>query len=463
MNEKPPPLLGNGRLLEYAVVDESVTYSGHSWLFVGDPTSGLKELGPVFAKEGVTYVAGLHRPATFIEHAIRNMRSSLLLGTVLVAVILFLFLLDLRTAFISFTAIPLSLLAAVIVLDHFGVTLNTMTLGGLAVAIGVVVDDTIIDVENILRRLRENLTLPQPRPLFNVVLDASLEVRSAVVYASFIVALVFLPVLTMTGLQGRFFAPLGTSFILAIMASLAVALTVTPALCFLVLSRIEPHKEPGYIARLKKWHRGALERVSKRPRGTILAAVILFAGALATLPFFGGEFLPEFREGHFVVQVSMAPGTSLEEMLRLGGNISHDLLGNPAVQSVEQQAGRAEMGEDTWGPHRCEFHVELKPGTADEEEVQNQIREALDKYPGIESEVLTFLGDRIGETISGETAPVVVKVFGDDLDVLDAKAQEISEVLRGVPGKAYSLGTDPLAGSPQCRDGRSFDRKVGRS
>ncbi len=403
-----------------------------------DATEGvekaLKDLAPVFASEGVIYVPALHRPATFIELAIHNMRSSLLLGTVLVAIILFLFLLDLRTAFISFTAIPLSLLTAVIVLAHFGVTLNTMTLGGLAVAIGVVVDDAIIDVENILRRLRENLTLPQPRPLFDVVLHASLEVRSAVVYASFIVALVFLPVLTMSGIQGRFFAPLATSFILAIMASLGVALTVTPALSFLILSRMKPHTEPRYIDRLKSWHRAALARVTKAPVITMIFALLLFIGALAMLPFFGGEFMPDFREGHFVVQVSMAPGTSLEEMLRVGGRISEELLSNSAIQSVSQQAGRAEMGEDTWGPQRCEFHVELKPGNPDEEGVQKQIEDTLAKFPGLQTEVLTFLGDRIGETISGETAPVVVKVFGEDLDVLDEKAQEIQDVLQSLSG-----------------------------
>jgi CzcA family heavy metal efflux pump len=397
----------------------------------------LVDLKPVFQSEGIQYVPALHRPATFIEHAIGNMKSSLLLGALLVAVVLFLFLLDLRTAFISFTAIPLSLLAAIIVLDHFGVTLNTMTLGGLAVAIGVVVDDAIIDVENILRRLRENLTLANPRSLFQVVLDASLEVRSAVVYASFIVALVFLPVLTMTGLQGRFFAPLGTSFILAIMASLGVALTVTPALCLLILSKIKPHQEPGYIAKLKNFHRDALKRASRAPRAIIITVSVLFIAALATLPFFGGELLPEFREGHFVVQVSMVPGTSLEEMLRLGENISRELLKNDHILIVEQQAGRAEQGEDTWGPHRCEFHVELKPiSGVDQKVVQAEIRDVLEKFPGIQFEVLTFLGDRLGETISGESAQVVVNVFGEDLDSLDQKGKEISGLLKGVPGAA---------------------------
>ena len=399
--------------------------------------AALAELKPVFAAEGVQYVPGLHRPANFIEIAIHNMRSSLLLGAVLVGVVLFLFLLDLRTALISFVSIPLSLLATIMVLDHFGITLNTMTLGGLAVAIGVVVDDAIIDVENILRRLRENLTLPEPRPLFKVVLEASLEVRSAVVYATFIVALVFLPVLLMGGLQGKFFAPLGFAFILAIMASLLVALTVTPALCFALLSRTKPHAEPGYLRWLKQIHGAWLERISRWPKSVIAVSLLLFFTALGTLPFFGGEFLPDFREGHFVVGVTMTPGTSLGEMKRLGTQISADILKIPGVQSVEEQIGRAEMGEDTWGPHRGEMHVELKPDPdLDQEKIQNQIRDALAKYPGVQTEVLTFLGDRIGETIAGETAQVVVNVFGDDLDVLDAKANEVAQVLSKVSGAA---------------------------
>jgi CzcA family heavy metal efflux pump len=399
--------------------------------------AALDAMKPTFAAAGIDYAPGLHRPATFIEIAIHNLKNSLLLGAALVGVVLFIFLLDWRTTLISFTAIPLSLLTAVIVLDHFGATLNTMTLGGLAAVIGVVVDDAIIAVENILRRLRENLTLPQPRPLFNVVLDATLEVRSAVVYATFVVALVFLPVLTMSGLQGRFFAPLGTAFILANLASLVVALTVTPALCFALLSRMKPHAEPGYLLRLKNLHRGALEKISRWPRTIVVTAIVLFASTLATLPFFGGEFLPDFREGHFVVQLTMAPGTSLAEMRRLGAIITAELLQIPQVQSVEEQIGRAQGGEDTWGTHRSEMHVELKPTAGeDQETVQNQIRDTLAKYPGVQSEVLTFLGDRIGETIAGETAQVVLNIFGDDLDILDAKAQEVSAVLAKVPGAA---------------------------
>ena len=400
--------------------------------------SALEELKPAFAAEGIEYTPALHRPATFIEIAIRNMKTSLLLGAVLVGIVLFLFLLDLRTALICFTAIPLSLLAAVVVLDRFGVTLNTMTLGGLAAVLGVVVDDAIITVENILRRLRENLSLTPPRPLFNVVLDATLEVRNSVVYATFVVAMVFLPVLTMTGLQGKFFAPLGIAFILANLASLLVALTVTPALCFALLSRSKPHEEPNYLRKLKSFHRSALEKISNRPKSIVAIALLAFFAALATLPFFGGEFLPDFREGHFVVGITMAPGTSLTEMKRLGTQISAELLRSiPQIKSVEEQIGRAEGGEDTWGTHRGEMHIELKPTAGeDQEKVQDAIRDTLAKFPGLQTEVMTFLGDRIGETISGETAQVVVNIFGDDLDVLDAKANEVAAELNKVPGAA---------------------------
>ncbi len=397
----------------------------------------LESLKPVFAAEGVQYVPHLHRPATFIEIAIHNIKNSLLLGAVLVGVVLFLFLMDWRTALICFTAIPLSLLAAVVLLDHFGVTLNTMTLGGLAAVIGVVVDDAIITVENILRRLRENLTLAQPRALLNVVLDATLEVRSAVVYATFVVALVFLPVLTMSGLQGRFFTPLGLAFIIANLASLVVALTVTPAMCFALLARSKPHSEPGYLQTLKAGHRRVLVAVGNRPKTIIALTLILFAASLAALPFFGGEFLPDFREGHFVVGITMAPGTSLVEMRRLGERVSAELLKNPAIQSVSEQIGRAQGGEDTWGSHRGEMHIELKPDPdLDQARVQDEIRTTLAGFPGIQTEVLTFLGDRIGETISGETAQVVINIFGDDLDVLDQKADEVAALLNKIPGAA---------------------------
>lgn len=410
----------------------------------------LDEMKPVFEKEGITLYPRLHRPATFIETAIRNMKHSLLWGGVLVAVVLFALLGSVRTAFISLTAIPLSLLTAVIALERMGITINTITLGGLAIALGEVVDDSIIDVENIFRRLRENKTLAQPRSVFRVVLDASLEVRSAVVYATFIVALVFLPVLTMTGLQGSFFAPLALSYILAIMASLLVALTLTPALSYLLFDKgTRKAAEPRLQHILKAAYRWVLGITTRWPRTIMLVVGIICIAALTRLSSFGGEFLPEFREGHFVLQVFAAPGTSLPEMIRIGGQISQALLKNPGIDTVEQQVGRAELGEDPWGPHRSEFHVELKPlAGAQEAKMADEIRDILKGFPGIRFEVLTFLGDRIGETLTGETAPVVVNIFGEDLNVLDAKAQEVVKVLQAVPGAADVKMKSP-AGIPR--------------
>lgn len=410
----------------------------------------LADLAPVFAAEGITVYPRLHRPASFIEASLGNIRHSLLLGAGLVAVVLFLFLGHIRTALISLTAIPLSLLTAIIVLDRLGVTLNTLTLGGLAIALGEVVDDAIIDVENILRRLRENRLLAAPRPALAVVFDASVEIRTAVVYATFIVALVFLPVLTLTGIQGSFFAPLATSYLLAILASLGVALTLTPALALTFLAG------PGHqveAPRLQRHLRAAYERVlgvvARHPRVAVSLAGVLCLLAIARIPFLGGSFLPEFREGHFVVQVSAAPGTSLAEMQRIGTHLSVEWLADPRIATVEQQIGRAEQGEDPWGPHRSEFHVELKPGLgAEEERVAESLRASLGRMPGVQSEVMTFLGDRIGESISGETAAFVVNVFGDNLEDLDTTAQEVARVLVTVPG-ARDVQMKSPSGAPR--------------
>ena len=400
--------------------------------------AALLEMAPLLKAEGITIYDRLHRPATFIEIALANVQHSLWLGGILVAVVLMLFLGNFRAAFISITAIPLSLLAAVIVLDRLGATLNTITLGGLAIAIGEVVDDAIIDVENICRRLRENARLAKPLPILQVILRASLEVRTAVVYATFVVALVFLPVLTLSGIHGKFFAPLALSYILAILASLGVALTLTPALACVLFARSDHTAD---VPRLQRWFKeryaGLLRRLILSPGLLVLAVVVACVGTLLLLPRLGGEFLPAFRERHFVLQVSTAPGTSLPEMLRVGATLSKGLLEIPGIVTVEQQVGRAELGEDPWGPHRSEFHVDLKPIPSQQEaEVENKIRALLVSFPGIQFEVLTFLGDRIGETIAGETSPVVISVYGDDLELLDLKAKEIVDVLHGIPGAA---------------------------
>ena len=412
----------------------------------------LAELQPVFDKEGVQVFPRLHRPATFIEASLTNIKHSLYLGGILVGVVLFIFLGHFRTAFISLTAIPLSLLTAIILMNKFGVGLNTITLGGLAIAIGEVVDDAIIDVENIFRRLRENQTLAQPRSVFRVVLDASLEVRTAVVYATFIVALVFLPVLTLTGLQGSFFAPLALSYILAIMASLAVALTLTPALSLMFFAHgVRDSGEPRIQRWLKRIYGRILRIVALGPEVVMVIVLAVCVGALAMLPHFGSEFLPEFREGHFVLQIQAAPGTSLAEMMRVGGEITRQLRAlSTNIATIEQQVGRAEMGEDTWGSHRCEYHVELRENVPGEvqEQLMKDIRGLLEDIPGIQAEVLTFLGDRISETISGETAPVVINVYGEDIDVVDETAREIAQVVSTVPG-AKDVNVKAPPGGPR--------------
>lgn len=396
----------------------------------------LAELSPALQRQGVTLYTGLHRPATFIERALSNLENSLVIAALLILAVLYLFLRDVRAALIAFTAIPLSLLAAVAVLRLMGMTLNTMTLGGFAVALGVLVDDAIIGIENLMRRLRENVALQDPVPRLDVVREASLEVRGPVIYATLVVIAVFLPPLFTSSVQGHFIGPLALSFIFAVLASLLVALTSTPALCALLLRRPGSAAEPVWLARLKSLQRSAIEAVTRHVRAVSAALIILALAALVSIPFAGGTFMPDFREGHFVMQVSSSiPGTSLDEMLRIGQRISREVLALPFVQTVEQQVGRAEMGEDTWGPHRSELHVELKPDTdVDQSEAQEQLRAILKHYPGIQSEVVTFLGDRISESLSGETAQVAVKIFGDDLDALDRTAGVVLTRIRGISG-----------------------------
>ncbi len=397
--------------------------------------SALADFQATLDKQGIILHSGLHRPANFIEIALGHIGDSLAIGAVLVVIVLLIFLRSPRTAFISFLSIPLSLLAAVIVFRAFGVALNTMTLGGFAVAIGVVVDDAIIDVENIVRRLRENAASASPLPYARVILDASVEVRSAIVYATLIVIAAFIPVFLLGGIQGRFFLPLGLAFVMATIASLLVAITVTPALCSLLLGKLKEEHEPFYLRWMKWLHSHALRVVARFPKLTFLIALLILGGVAALVPGLKTGFLPDFREGHFVLQLSAVPGTSLKEMTRLGASISKELLADPRILSVVQQAGRSEAGVDTWGPERSEFHIELKPNIGtDESQTQSDIRGLVEKYPGVQSEVLTFLGDRISETISGETAEVVLSLYGDDLDALEKSAGEISAVLSKVPG-----------------------------
>ena len=410
----------------------------------------LAGLEPALRAEGVVLSPHLFRPANFVETATRNVKSSLLIGAVLVILVLLLFLFNARTAAISCTAIPLALLAAVFVLERLGISLNTMTLGGLAIAIGEVVDDAVIDVENILRRLRENARLPTPAPVLRVVLNASIEVRSAVVYATFAVILVFVPILTLSGVAGRLFAPLGIAYIAAVLASLLVALTVTPAMCLALLKdRSFAEADPPLVRWLKPRYVRILEQVERHSKRVLIVVGIVTALGLSTLPFFTPQFLPELREGHFILHMSAVPGTSLQQSLALGKQLSQALLKLPFVRSVSQRVGRAERADDTWGPHYSELDVDLKPLAGEAaEQAQRQIRQVVTKIPGVNSSLKTFLTERVEETLSGYTASVVVNVFGNDLDALDRSGSEIAKLLNGLPG-ASDVQLQSPPGTPQ--------------
>jgi CzcA family heavy metal efflux pump len=410
----------------------------------------LSSLRPVLEKQDVDVNADVFRPANFIDASVSHLRMALIVGAVLVVAVLFLFLLNARTAVISAVAIALSLLVAIIVLTSLGVSLNTMTLGGLAIALGEVVDDAIIDVENIYRRLRENRSLPKPLPAFRVVLRASLEVRSAVVFATFIVMLIFLPVLTLSGVAGKLFAPLGVAYILAVLASLCVALTLTPAMALALLVRGPlPEHEPRMIAHLKAHYVALLLKVEQRVKTVIIVVTLTCVAALVAVPFMSGNFIPELREGHYIVHMGLAPGTSLAESMRIGTQVSHALMRVPGVRLVAQRAGRANEVVDPVGVQLSEFEVDLKPMSASGQSwALYRIKQALARFPGLTTSVNTFLVERIDETISGVTAPVVVNVFGDNLDVIDRKAQEIAHVLGSIRGVA-SVRVESPPGIPE--------------
>lgn len=409
----------------------------------------LDALAPKLAREGVVLHTDLFRPADFIRTALGNVGVSLGLGAGLVILVLVLFLYNLRTAVISLTAIPLSLLAALLVLDAAGVSLNTMTLGGLAIAIGEVVDDAVIDVENIARRLRENAARALPRPAARVILEASLEVRGAVVHATLIVVLVFLPALALPGLAGRFFAPLALTYILALLASLATALTVTPALAALLLGKRHDPRPPPVIRFLSARFRRLLLRLFRHGRLVFLAVLLLFAGALALIPGFETAFLPTLNEGHLVLHASFVPGTSISQSLLLGKEIAARLHGIPEIRTIAQRIGRAELSEDTWGVEYSEFDIDLEPGLTGRatRAVSAEIRRRLAPLRGITYQITPFLTERIEETLSGAGAPLVVALYGADWAGLDQAAARLVPRLRELPG-VRSVSVPTVARSP---------------
>lgn len=390
----------------------------------------------------------LFRQASFIERALANLKRALLIGGVLVIVVLLVFLLDVRTALISLAAIPLSLLTALVVLRALGATVNTMTLGGLAIALGEVVDDAIIDVENIHRRLRENRERADPRPARDVILEASLEVRSSVVYATFLVALVFLPVFFLSGIAGRIFSPLAQAYVLSTLASLGVALLVVPAASSLVLAGSSAERKEGRLSRVLKRGYGALLPGSLRhPRILAASAIALTLLSLGALPFLAGKFFPQFQEDGFIVHMTGLPGTSLAQSVAVGKVVQERISKVPGVLSVAQRAGRAELADEVSGPESSEIDVRLSEDV-DVARTTRRIREALKEVPGFVFGVSQFFTERLEEVEGGEPAPVVVSASGPDLDRLRDIGAEVSRVMASIPG-ARDIRADQQAKVPQ--------------
>jgi CzcA family heavy metal efflux pump len=415
---------------------------------------------------GITMDAQVFRQATFIESAIKNLRTALLQGALIVIAVLFLFLMNWRASLITFLSMPLSFVGGILVMNWLGVGINSMTLGGLAIAIGEVVDNGIIAVENVVRRLRLHRAAGSSTSTLDLVSDAVQEILNSVVYATLIIALIFGPIFFLQDLAGRIFRPLGIAYIASVTASLLVAVTVVPALCYLLLVRREEQrldggfvlhggaqqtptrdiaqtdatahdKETGFVLWLKSHFERLLRYALNHFWAVMVTAVAALIAALALLPFFGLSFLPEFREGNFVIAMNTLPGTSLDESMRLGKLVREDLLKYRQVVSIDQRAGRSELDDDAQPPDFSEFDVNLdfsKDKTMSADALLKHIREDLGNVPGAVFNVGQFIAHRFDEVQSGVRAQVAIKIFGDQLPQLFQLGQQAQEILQTVPG-----------------------------
>jgi CzcA family heavy metal efflux pump len=388
---------------------------------------------------GLTIDRRIFRQADFIEVAVRNVVTALRDGGLLVVAIVFLFLANLRAAAITLTAMPLSLAAAVLVLRAFDATINTMTLGGLAIAIGALVDDAIIDVENVVRRLRQNATLPpaEQQPPAAVVRDATLEIRTSIVFATIIIVLVFLPVFGLTGVEGRLLAPLASAYIVALLASLVVAIVVTPALCYAFLPSAQSilRGHDGWLSRaIKDRFAKDLPRALDHPRLIMAASAVLLVVAVAGLSRMGTAFLPEFHEGSLTVQANTLPGTSLLKSDEIGRRVESILLSQPEVVATARRTGRAEYDEHVQGVEAAEIDVGLKDTGRPRAELLAELRRGFSTLPGTNVTIGQPISHRIDHMLSGTRANIAVKVFGDDLPTLRRLGEHVRDVVAAVPG-----------------------------
>jgi CzcA family heavy metal efflux pump len=400
---------------------------------------------------GMTIDRQLFRQSDFIETSVENVTVALRDGAILVAVILFLFLWNVRTTIISLAALPVSVIVALLTMKAMGITINTMTLGGLTIAIGALVDDAIIDVENVFRRLRENAARPSgQRPAADVILDAAREVRRSIVFATFIVMLVFIPLFFLSGVEGRLLYPLGFAYLVAIFASLLVALTLTPVLCSYLLPRMRGlgHGDSYVVRHLKRAYVPSLRAALARPWTAIALAGVLLAGTLAVLPFLGRTFLPEFNEGALTISAVTVPGTSLEESDRLGRRVEEILLSFPEVIATDRRTGRAELDEHAQDINAAEIDAVIQLGDRSKEEFLVELRRQLTVVPGMVVTIGGPIAHRIDHMLSGTRASIAVKLFGDDLYQLRTYAEQIRQIMAGVDG-AVDVSLEQQVDIPQ--------------
>lgn len=385
--------------------------------------------------QGIEPPRFLFKQADFIERSVGNVQEALRDGAILVAVVLFLFLLNVRTTLISLVAIPLSLLVTALVFRHFGLSINTMTLGGLAIAIGELVDDAVVDVENVLRRLKENRLRTEPQPALTVIAAASREVRTGVVYATLIVVLVFVPLFALPGIEGRLFTPLGIAYVVSILASMLVAVTVTPVLCYYLLPRMKQlHAGDSPLARwLKHQDARLLDWSFDHSKVLLAAALVTVLLAAASVPLFPRAFLPPFNEGTLTINVLLNPGSSLAESNRIGALAESLILQVPEVTQVGRRTGRAELDEHAEGVHYSELDVDLRSSERSREAVIQDIRTRLATLPAASS-VGQPISHRLDHLLSGVRAQIALKVYGDDLDTLRTLAADLRERLARIPG-----------------------------
>jgi len=402
---------------------------------------------------GVHLETDLFKQSHFIESAVGNVEEALRDGIIMVTIILFIFLMNWRTTAITLVAIPMSLLITSIVFYIFGIGINTMTLGGLAIAIGELVDDAIVDVENVFRRLRENKLRGNPKGQMRVIFEASSEVRNSIVLSTIIVVLVFLPLFALGGIEGRLFVPLGIAYIISIIASLFVSLTVTPVLCSYLLPQskaVDSEHEGPLVRALKRLGTKVLNLTLPHPVAVLAGAGLLLFLSLLLLPLMGRNFLPTFNEGTATIGVASSPGISLPASDALGKKIEEAILSVPEVKSSVRRTGRAEMDEHAEGVHWHEIDVDFKPQGRDRQIVLQEIREKIEKTGDVYVNLGQPIGHRLDHLLSGVRAQIAVKVFGPDLSELRRLGGEIQDVLKDTPG-VVDLQTEPLVLIPQLK------------